>query len=40
MCSSIQIMQDSVNEDMPITFRYTIANLGELKFFLAPKITE
>jgi proliferating cell nuclear antigen len=40
MCSSIQIMQDSVNEDMPIIFRYTIANLGELKFFLAPKITE
>jgi len=40
MCSSIQIMQDSVKEDMPIIFRYTIANLGELKFFLAPKITE
>jgi proliferating cell nuclear antigen len=40
MCSSIQIMQDSVNQDMPIIFRYTIANLGELKFFLAPNISE
>jgi proliferating cell nuclear antigen len=38
MCSSIQIMQDSVNENMPIVFRYTIANLGDLKFYLAPKI--
>jgi proliferating cell nuclear antigen len=40
MCSSIQIMQDSAHPDMPIIFRYTIANLGELKFFLAPNITE
>ena len=40
MCSSIQIVQDSVNADMPIIFRYTIANLGELKFFLAPNISE
>jgi len=40
MCSSIQIMQDSVNTDMPIIFLYTIANLGELKFFLAPNISE
>ena len=38
MCSSIQIMQDSNNENMPIVFRYTIANLGDLKFYLAPKI--
>ena len=38
MCSSIQIMQDSTNENMPIVFRYTIANLGDLKFYLAPKI--
>lgn len=38
MCSSIQIMQDSKNENMPIVFRYTIANLGDLKFYLAPKI--
>ena len=40
MCSSIQIMQDSIHQDMPIIFRYTIANLGELKFFLAPNISE
>jgi len=38
MCSSVQLMQDSENENMPIIFRYTIANLGELKFYLAPKI--
>jgi proliferating cell nuclear antigen len=37
MCSSVQIMQNSVNEDMPIIFMYTIANLGYIKFYLAPK---
>jgi len=39
MCSSIQFMQNSKNPDMPIIFRYTIANLGDLKFFLAPNIS-
>lgn len=38
MCSSVQLMQDSHNENMPIIFRYTIANLGDLRFYLAPKI--
>jgi proliferating cell nuclear antigen len=38
MGSSVQIMQDSENENMPVIFRYTIANLGDLKFYLAPKI--
>jgi proliferating cell nuclear antigen len=38
MCASVQLMQDSTNENMPIIFRYTIANLGDLKFYLAPKI--
>jgi proliferating cell nuclear antigen len=38
MCSSVQLMQDSTNENMPIIFRYTIANLGDLRFYLAPKI--
>jgi proliferating cell nuclear antigen len=38
MCSSVQLMQDSENDNMPIIFRYTIANLGDLKFYLAPKI--
>jgi proliferating cell nuclear antigen len=37
MCSSVQIMQNSENEDMPIIFLYTIANLGYIKFYLAPK---
>lgn len=38
MCSSVQLMQDSTNEDMPVIFRYTIANLGDLRFYLAPKL--
>ena len=38
MCSSVQLMQASASTDMPIVFRYTIANLGDLKFYLAPKI--
>lgn len=38
MCSNIQLLQDSENEGMPIVFRYTIANLGDLKFYLAPKL--
>ena len=38
MCSSVQIMQDSTEEDRPIVFRYTTANLGDLKFYLAPKL--
>jgi proliferating cell nuclear antigen len=38
MCSSIQIMQDGENDNMPIVFRYTIANFGHLKFYLAPKV--
>jgi len=38
MCASVQLMQDSDNDNMPIIFRYTIANLGDLKFYLAPKI--
>jgi proliferating cell nuclear antigen len=37
MCSSVQLMQDSETASMPIVFRYTIANLGDLKFYLAPK---
>ena len=40
MCSSVQLMQDSTNENMPIVFRYTIANLGDLRFYLAPKIDD
>ena len=38
MCSSVQLMQDSTQDNMPIIFRYTIANLGEIKFYLAPKV--
>lgn len=38
MCSSVQIMQHNSDSDMPIVIRYTIANLGDIKFYLAPKI--
>jgi proliferating cell nuclear antigen len=37
MSSSVQILQNSTNSDMPIVLRYSIANLGEIKFYLAPK---
>jgi proliferating cell nuclear antigen len=40
MCSSVQILQNSSAEEIPIIFRYTIANLGDLKFYLASKIDE
>jgi len=40
MCSSVQIMQHSEDVAMPIVFRYSIANLGEMKFYLAPKVSE
>jgi proliferating cell nuclear antigen len=40
MCSSVQIMQNSDRTDIPIIFRYSIANLGDLKFYLAAKVDE
>jgi proliferating cell nuclear antigen len=38
LCSSVQLMQHEDDSDMPIVFRYTVANLGELRFYLAPKV--
>jgi proliferating cell nuclear antigen len=40
LCGSIQLMQHAEDENMPVVFRYTIANLGEIKFYLAPKVEE
>ena len=37
MCSNVQIFQTSVDTEMPIVIRYSVANLGEIKFYLAPK---
>jgi proliferating cell nuclear antigen len=37
MCSSVQLMQDTVNDGV-IVFRYSIANLGDMKFYLAAKM--
>jgi len=38
LCASVQLLQHEDDENMPIVFRYTVANLGELKFYLAPKV--
>jgi proliferating cell nuclear antigen len=34
LCPLVQIIQES--NEQPIIFKYTIANLGELRFYLAP----
>lgn len=34
LCPLVQIIQDT--DDTPVIFKYTIANLGELRFYLAP----
>ena len=39
LCSSVQLFQ-FCEPEMPIVFRYAIANLGEIKFYLAQKTTE
>lgn len=38
MCSSVQLLQHPEDCDMPIVLRYSIANLGDMKFYLAPKM--
>ena len=38
MCSSVQILQHESDSDMPVVLKYSIANLGDMKFYLAPKI--
>jgi proliferating cell nuclear antigen len=38
MCSSVQIMQE--NENRFLVLRYNVANLGELKFYLASKSSD
>lgn len=39
MCSNVQLFQSSEDPDMPIIVRYSVANLGEMKFYLAPNTT-
>lgn len=34
LCPIVQIIQE--NDDAPVIFKYTIANLGDLRFYLAP----
>jgi proliferating cell nuclear antigen len=38
LCASVQLLQDATNSEMPIVFRYAIANLGDIQFYLAPKV--
>jgi proliferating cell nuclear antigen len=38
MCASVQIMQEENNRFLIL--KYNIANLGELKFYLATKVNE
>jgi proliferating cell nuclear antigen len=40
LCSSVQIFQFRHIEERPIVFRYAIANLGEIRFYLAQRITD
>lgn len=37
MSSSVQIFQHEQDDSMPIILKYSIANLGYMKFYLAPK---
>lgn len=38
MSSSVQIFQHEDDSSMPIILKYSIANLGYMKFYLAPKV--
>lgn len=40
LCSSVQIFQDANDSNMPIIIRYAIANLGDVRFYLAPKVND
>jgi proliferating cell nuclear antigen len=40
MCSSVQLLQNSQDDSLPIILRYTIANLGDMKFYLSAKATD
>jgi len=40
MCSSVQILQNSADDTLPIILRYTIANLGDMKFYLSSKTVD
>jgi hypothetical protein len=38
MCASVQIIQETGNRFLIL--KYNVANLGELKFYLATKVSE
>lgn len=37
LCSSVQLFQSSENDKLPLIVRYAIANLGDVRFYLAQK---
>jgi proliferating cell nuclear antigen len=40
MCSSVQLLQNSQDPNLPIVLQYTIANLGNMKFYLSAKAND
>jgi proliferating cell nuclear antigen len=40
LCSSVQIFQDDQDSNIPIIIRYAVANLGDVRFYLAPKVND
>lgn len=37
LSSSIQLFQSSKDDNLPLVLKYSIANLGDIKYYLAPK---
>ena len=38
LCSNVQLFQNSQNPKLPLVVRYAIANLGDVRFYLAQKM--
>lgn len=38
LCSNVQLFQNSENSKLPLIIRYAIANLGDVRFYLAQKV--
>lgn len=38
LCSNVQLFQNSENAKLPLIVRYAIANLGDVRFYLAQKV--
>lgn len=40
LCSNVQLFQNSQNPKLPLIVRYAIANLGDVRFYLAQKLID